>query len=98
MEVVPPVAPLTLFIYGWKRVVPVKIESLSITESAHDASLNPIRADVALSMRVLNYNDLSITHPGYWAFMAHQVVKETPRHIASVENTASALSDEVNLL
>ncbi|MES9901729.1 MAG: hypothetical protein ABW168_03485 [Sedimenticola sp.] len=98
MEVVPPVAPLTLFIYGWKRVVPVKIESLSITESAHDASLNPIRADVALSMRVLNYNDLSITHPGYWAFMAHQVVKETLATIASVENTASALSDEVNLL
>jgi hypothetical protein len=97
MEVIPPVAPLTLFIYGWKRVVPVKIESLSITETAHDPSLNPIRADVSLSMRVLTYNDLALTHPGYWAFMAHQVVKEVLATVASVENMGSALLGEVNL-
>lgn len=86
MEVIPPVAPMTLFIYGWKRVVPVKIESLSITETAHDPSLNPIRADVALSMKVLTYNDLSVTHPGYWAFMAHQVIKEVYATAASIDN------------
>lgn len=97
MEVIPPIAPLTLFIYGWKRVVPVKIESISITETAHDPSLNPIRADVALSMRVLTYNDLSLTHPGYWAFMAHQVVKEVLATVASVENMGSALLGEVDL-
>ncbi len=97
MEVIPPVAPLTLFIYGWKRVVPVKIESLSITETAHDPSLNPIRADVSVSMRVLTYNDLALTHPGYWAFMAHQVVKEVLATVASVENMGSALLGEVDL-
>jgi hypothetical protein len=97
MEVIPPIAPLTLFIYGWKRVVPVKIESLSITETAHDPSLNPIRADVAVSMRVLTYNDLALTHPGYWAFMAHQVVKEVLATVASVENMGSALLGEVDL-
>ncbi|HEV7322658.1 MAG TPA: hypothetical protein VGO04_28995 [Ensifer sp.] len=88
MEVVPPAAPLTLFIYGWKRVLPVKIESLSITETAHDPALNPIRADVALSMKVLTYNDLSMTNPGYWAFLTHQVVKETLATVASVNNIA----------
>jgi hypothetical protein len=88
MEVVPPAAPLTLFIYGWKRVVPVKIESLSITETAHDAALNPIRADVAVSMKVLTYNDLSMTNPGYWAFLTHQVIKETLATVASVNNIA----------
>ncbi|OMQ35353.1 hypothetical protein [Ensifer sp. 1H6] len=88
MEVVPPAAPLTLFIYGWKRVVPVKIESLSITETAHDPALNPIRADVAVSMKVLTYNDLSMTNPGYWAFLTHQVVKETLATVASVNNIA----------
>jgi len=98
MEVIPPVAPLTLFIYGWKRVVPVKIESISITETAHDPSLNPIRADVSLSMRVLTYNDLALTHPGFWAFMAHQVVKEVLATVASVENLGSALLGEVDLL
>jgi len=98
MEVIPPVAPLTLFIYGWKRVVPVKIESISITETAHDPSLNPIRADVSLSMRVLTYNDLALTHPGFWAFMAHQVVKEVLATVSSVENLGSALLGEVDLL
>lgn len=88
MEVVPPAAPLTLFIYGWKRVVPVKIESLSITETAHDPALNPIRADVAVSMKVLTYNDLSMTNPGYWAFLTHQVIKETLATVASVNNIA----------
>jgi len=86
MEVVPPAAPLTLLIYGWKRIVPVKIESLSITETAHDAALNPIRADVSVSMKVLTYNDLSMTNPGYWAFLTHQVVKETMATVASVDN------------
>jgi hypothetical protein len=86
MEVVPPAAPLTLFIYGWRKVVPVKIESLSITETAHDAALNPIRADVSVSMKVLTYNDLSMTNPGYWAFLTHQVVKETMATVASVDN------------
>ena len=96
-EVVPPAAPLTLFIYGWKRVVPVKIESLSITETAHDPNLNPIRADVALTMKVLTYNDLAMTHPGYWAFMAHQVVKEVLATVASVDNVGSALGGSVDL-
>jgi hypothetical protein len=86
MEVVPPAAPLTLFIYGWRKVVPVKIESLSITETAHDAALNPIRADVSVSMKVLTYNDLSMTNPGYWAFLTHQVVKETMATVAGVDN------------
>lgn len=86
LEVLPPVAPLTLFIYGWKRVVPVKIESLSISETAHDPNLNPIRAEVSLSMKVLTYNDLSFTHPGYWAFLAHQVIKEVYATAASIDN------------
>ncbi len=86
MEVVPPAAPLTLFIYGWRKVVPVKIESLSITETAHDTALNPIRADVSVSMKVLTYNDLSMVNPGYWAFLTHQVIKETMATVASVDN------------
>lgn len=98
MEVMPQTAPLTLFIYGWKRVVPVKIESLSITETMHDPDLNPIRADVALSMKVLNYNDLAVTHPGFWAFMAHQTVKEVLATVASVDNVGAVLGGDVKLL
>lgn len=97
IEVVPPVSPLTLFIYGWKRVVPVKLNSLSVTEKAHDPNLNPILADVSLSMRVLTYNDLPLAHPGYWTFLSHQVVKETLATIASVNNLGAVLGDEVNI-
>ena len=97
MEIVPPVGPLTLFIYGWKRVVPVKITSLSITETAHDPQLNPIRADVALGMRVLTYNDVSLMHPAYWTFLTHQVVKETLATMASVANLGAVLGNDVDV-
>ncbi len=58
----------------------------------------PIRADVGLSMTVLTYNDLPLTHPGYWTFMAHQVVKEALATVASVDNIGSALGEDVDLL
>ena len=97
IEIVPPAAPLTLFIYGWQRVVPVKLTSLSITETAHDPNLNPIRASADVSMQVLTYNDLPLTHPGYWAFMAHQVVKETMAVIGSVSNIGAVLGESADV-
>jgi len=86
IEVVPPMAPLTLFIWGPRRIVPVRIGSLSITEEAYDPKLNPIRTKVSLEMRVLTYSDLPVSHPGYSVFLAHQGVKEA---MAAVGSTAS---------
>jgi len=97
IEVIPPVAPLTLFIYGAKRVLPVRLTEFSITEEAHDVNLNPIRAKVSLGLRVLSYNDLSLTHPGYALFLTHQVVKETMAVIGSVGNLAAAAGGDVKL-
>jgi hypothetical protein len=97
IEVVPPAGPLTLFIYGWQRVVPVKMTSLSISEVAHDPQLNPIRASADISMQVLTYNDLPLEHPGYWTFMAHQVVKETMAVIGSVSNIGAVLGENVKI-
>lgn len=76
LEIIPPEAPLTLFVWGEKRVLPVRLESFSITEEAHDALLNPIRAKVELSLQVLSYHDLKVAHPGYSLFIVHQVAKE----------------------
>jgi hypothetical protein len=84
IEVVPPVAPFTLFIWGPKRVLPVRVSDFSITEEAFDVNLNPIRAKVSLGLRVLSYNDLSVLHPGYYVFLAHQVVKEAMAVIGSL--------------
>jgi|1185.fasta_scaffold13693_2 hypothetical protein len=90
IEVVPPVAPFTLFVWGPKRVLPVRISDFSITEEAFDVNLNPIRAKVSLGLRVLSYNDLSVLHPGYYVFLAHQVVKEAMAVVGSLNSAASA--------
>ena len=84
IEVIPPQAPFTLFIWGPKRVVPVRLTQFQIVEEAYDTGLNPIRARVTLGLRVLSYNDLPLTHPGYGIFLAHQVIKETMATIGSV--------------
>jgi len=91
IEIIPPAAPFTLFIWGPKRVVPVRLTTFTITEEAYDVSLNPIRAKVALGLRVLSYNDFPLTHPGYSLFLAHQVVKEAMATINTVGN-APAIS------
>lgn len=77
MEILPSLAPLTLFFWGPKRIVPVKLTSFSINETYHDASLNPISAEVSLTMQVLSYNDLSPLHPGFSIFLTHQLMKES---------------------
>jgi hypothetical protein len=93
LEVIPPTGPLTLLIWGLKRVLPVRLTDFSITEEAHDVSLNPIRARVSLGLRVLSYNDLSITNPAYYVFLTHQIVKETMATIGSVSNLGSLAGD-----
>lgn len=92
IEVIPATAPLTLFIWGPQRILPVRLTSFSINEQAYDTLLNPIRAKVSLGLRVLSYNDLSLTHPGYTLFLAHQVVKETMAVLGSVGNIAGSAS------
>lgn len=76
IEIIPPEAPLTLFIWGPKRVLPVRLTEISVTEEAHDVNLNPTRAKVSLSMRVLTYQDLGLLSRGGSLHMAHQVAKE----------------------
>ncbi len=90
IEVIPPVAPFTLFIWGPKRVVPVRLTQFQIVEEAYDTGLNPIRARVTLGLRVLSYNDLPLTHPGYSVFLAHQIVKEAMATIGSIAGVGGA--------
>jgi hypothetical protein len=96
IEVIPPVAPFTLFIWGPKRVLPVRLTEFRVTEDAHDPNLNPIRARISLGLRVLSYDDFPVTHPGFHVFMAHQVVKETLASIGSI-NDLSATGSSIDL-
>lgn len=76
LEVLPMEVPLTVFVWGRQRVVPVRLTELSITEEAFDTALNPIRAKVTLAMRVLSVADLGFDHRGGTLFMGHLRAKE----------------------
>lgn len=98
LAILPPQAPLTLFAWGPSRVVPVVVESMSITEDLHDVSLNPIRARISLGLRVLTYDDLPVTHLGYGIFLAHQVVKETFATLGSLDNLNALAQGDVRIV
>lgn len=68
--------PLTLLVWGPARVLPVRVQSLSITEQAFDTRLNPINAKADLGLKVLTYRDLQLTDPAYWVYMASFTQKE----------------------
>jgi hypothetical protein len=94
IEIKQPEAPLTLFIWGPTRVLPVRVTSISITEEAYDTLLNPIRAKVDLSLYVLSYADLKANHAGYYLFLVHQITKElmaSTNVINSVGNIGASL-------
>jgi Contractile injection system tube protein len=95
IEVIPPEALFTLLVWGTQRVLPVRVTEFSITEEAHDVNLNPIRAKVSLGLRVLSYNDLPFTHPGYSIFMTHQIMKETLANVGSAGSSIASVG--VNL-
>ena len=89
IEVIPPAAPLTLFVWGPKRVLPVRITDFTITEQAFDPSLNPILAKVHLGLRVMTYHDLGLASVGGALSLADQVVKEALAMIGGVGTLAA---------
>ncbi len=76
VEILPMQSSLTLFVWSKTRVTPVLMTGLEITEEAFDPQLNPIRAKVALSMRVLNVNDVGFLTPAGALYMVYQAEKE----------------------
>lgn len=97
IEVLPPIGPFTLLVWGLKRVLPVRLTDISITEEAFDQALNPIRVKVSLGLRVLSYNDLSITNPGYHIFLAHQIAKEVFATMGSIGNLGAVFGGDAKL-
>lgn len=77
IEILPMFSNLTVFAWGAHRVMPVRLTQLEITEEAFDPQLNPIRAKVSLSMRVLNVNDVGFLSPAGALYMAYQLAKES---------------------
>jgi hypothetical protein len=57
-----PNPPMILFIWGIKRVLPVNINSLNITETEFSPTLDPIRATVAVNLTVIEGPNLPYTY------------------------------------
>jgi hypothetical protein len=76
LEVLPPTAPLILFVWSRSRVVPVRVTEASITEEAFDPSLNPIRAKIGLGLRVMSTDDLGFTSKGGAFFLSYLRARE----------------------
>lgn len=70
------VAPRILFIWGLTRVLPVEIQSMSITEQKFDFLLNPVQAEVQIGLAVANLASSSSDEIGKGALMYTQTVKE----------------------
>jgi hypothetical protein len=77
LEIIPPEAPLVLFVWGRGRVVPVRVAEFSITEESFDAQLNPVRAKVSLGLRVLSTDDVGFAHKGGAIFLNHLRSRES---------------------
>jgi hypothetical protein len=76
LEIMPTLAPMSLFVWSAVRIVPVRLTDFSITEEAFDPNLNPIRAKVSLGMQVLSIDDLYFSDKGGGLYMAYQRQKE----------------------
>lgn len=76
MQVAPYVAPLVLLVLGGNRVVPIDPQSYRVVEQQFDLMLNPVRATVTLTARVLNYADLISSTDTYAQYMTYQKRRE----------------------
>lgn len=82
IEIAPAEAPLTVLVLGRNRVLPVRITELGVAEEGFDTALNPIRARLSLSMRVLTVDDLGFEHRGGLLSLARH--RQAERFAASV--------------
>lgn len=95
LEILPPEAPLVLFVWSKSRVVPVRVTDFSVTEEAFDPSLNPIRAKVSLGLRVMSTDDLGFTHKGGTIFISYLRAREALATKVGAASLASIGLDSV---
>ena len=87
LEIVPLETSLTVFIFGARRIVPVRITEFSVTEEAFDVALNTIRAKISLGMLALTVDDLGFDQNGGGLFLAYLQAKE---QLAAKNKSATA--------
>lgn len=84
--------PRILFIWGLTRVVPVVIESMTITEQQYDYLLNPVEAQVSLGLAIVPPGQCSDDVIGKGALEYTNTAKEA-QAMLNLANTASLAAD-----
>ncbi len=82
--------PRILFIWGPFRILPVVLESMSITEQQYDFVLNPVQAEVSISMSVNAIDICSDDDVAKGALNYSNMAKEA-QAMANLANTAEQI-------
>jgi hypothetical protein len=90
--------PTVLFFWGPYRILPVNIASLSISETQYDPLLNPIRAEVTVSLDVLTPSQLKNAPFARGAYRYTQGVKEVMAELNQVNAVAIGVSKSLSSL
>lgn len=88
--------PRILFIWGLTRVLPVTIDSMSISELDYDSLLNPLRAEVQITLSVISVDDCSDDVLAKGALEFSMLAKEA-QAIANLANSAEQIVDLIPL-
>jgi hypothetical protein len=88
--------PRILFIWGLTRVLPVTIDSMTISEVEYDSILNPLRAEVDLQLSVITIDQCSDDVLGKGALEYSTIAKEA-QAIANLANTAEQIVELIPL-
>ncbi len=84
LELLPAPAPLVLLALGPRRILPVRLTDIGLVEEMFDTSLQPIRARVSISVRVLTSDDLAPGSKGAALFLEALRARETAAGRAGV--------------
>lgn len=82
--------PRILFIWGPYKILPVVLESMSITEQQYDFLLNPIQAEVSITMAVNAVDKCSDDEVGKGALTYSNMAKDA-QAMANLANTAEQI-------
>jgi hypothetical protein len=69
--------PTVIFKWGAKRLVPVRFVNMSVEEKSFDVTLNPTRATVSLTLRVLDAAEIANNPGARGVYSSHQNVQVT---------------------
>ncbi|MHA2426053.1 MAG: hypothetical protein ACXAEF_14780 [Candidatus Thorarchaeota archaeon] len=86
--------PRILFIWGQKRLLPVIIQSMKITEEQYDANLNPISAKVDITLSIQSTRDIQLDLVAKGAIDYSRMEKDIQAKV-NLANTLAELPDYI---